>query len=89
MSADGTVALGDISPSPDGSYFAYAISRGGSDWNEIVVMDMKTGTMLSDSIQWVKFSGISWYKNGFYYSCYEAPAEGQALSGSNEFHKVK
>lgn len=89
MSADGTVALGDISPSPDGSYFAYAISRGGSDWNEIVVMDLKTGTMLSDSIQWVKFSGISWYKNGFYYSCYEAPAEGQALSGSNEFHKVK
>ena len=89
LSEDGTIALGGISPSPDGKYFAYAISRGGSDWNEIGIMDIESGQMLSDIIKWVKFSGISWYKDGFYYSCYDAPAQGQALSGSNEFHKVK
>ncbi|MBW7846755.1 MAG: S9 family peptidase [Bacteroidales bacterium] len=89
FSADGTVALADISPSPNGKYLAYTISRGGSDWNEIAVMNLETGQMLPDTIVWVKFSGISWYKNGFYYSCYDAPAKGQALSGSNEYHKVK
>lgn len=89
FSTDGTIALGSISPSPDGKYLAYAISRGGSDWNEIVVMDIKTREMLPDTIRWVKFSGISWYKQGFFYSCYDAPAEGQVLSGSNEYHKVK
>lgn len=88
LSKDGTIALGTISPSPDGRYLAYTISRGGSDWNEIVVMEIENRTMLADSIKWVKFSGISWHKNGFYYSAYDAPVEGQALSGSNEFHKV-
>ncbi|MBK9290104.1 MAG: S9 family peptidase [Bacteroidetes bacterium] len=89
FSADGTIALGTVSPSPGGRYFAYAISRGGSDWNEIVVMDLESRTMLADTIRWVKFSGISWLnEEGFFYSAYDAPAPGQALSGSNEFHKL-
>ena len=88
LSTDGTIALADVGISKDGKYLAYAISRGGSDWNEIVVMVIKSKTMLTDSIHWVKFSGISWYKNGFYYSAYDAPADGQALSGSNQFHKI-
>ncbi len=88
LSADGTIALGGTSVSPDAKYLGYSISRGGSDWNEICVMEIESRTMLKDSIHWVKFSGISWYKNGFYYSSYDAPAEGQALSGSNQFHKI-
>lgn len=89
FSTDGTIALSSISPSKDGKYFAYAISRDGSDWNEIVVMDIETRTMLADTIKWVKFSGISWYNDGFYYSCYDAPKEGMELSAANQFHKVK
>lgn len=88
FSEDGTISLGAISPSPDGKYLAYSISRGGSDWNEILVMDMETRELLPDNILWVKFSGISWQGNGFYYSAYDAPKEGQALSGANEYHKV-
>jgi prolyl oligopeptidase len=88
LSTDGTIALGGTSISPDAKYLGYSISRGGSDWNEICVMEIESRTMLKDSIHWVKFSGISWYKNGFYYSAYDAPAEGQALSGSNQYHKI-
>lgn len=88
FSEDGTIALGNVSASPDGKYLAYSISRGGSDWNEIVVMDIESREMLEDTILWVKFSGISWYEDGFFYSAYDAPKEGQALSGSNEFHKL-
>jgi prolyl oligopeptidase len=37
----------------------------------------------------VKVSGAAWYRNGFYYSRYDAPKTGEnQLSGKNEFHKV-
>jgi prolyl oligopeptidase len=88
FSEDGTIALSNMSLSNNGQYLAYGISRGGSDWTEIVVMQIEDRSMLSDTIKWVKFSGISWFENGFYYSSYDQPEAGEALSGANRFHKV-
>ena len=39
LSQDGTVALQNVNMSNDGKLTAYVISRSGSDWNEIYVMD--------------------------------------------------
>jgi len=88
LSEDGTVALAGTSLSNDGKYLAYKIARAGSDWNEIFVMDVATKEQLPDQIEWVKFSGISWLGDGFFYSAYDKPQEGMALSGKNQFHKV-
>lgn len=88
LSEDGTVALADIGISKDGKYFAYSVARGGSDWNEIYVMEIDGRKMLEDHIEWVKFSGISWKGDGFFYSSYDKPKEGDELSGQNRFHKV-
>lgn len=88
FSEDGTVALANLSISNDDRYFAYGISKAGSDWNEVKVIEIETGEELADHIQWIKFSGISWQGDGFYYSRYEEPKPGEALSGKNEFHKV-
>lgn len=88
LSADGTVSLSEISVSNDGKFLAYKISRSGSDWNEIYVMDIKKKKVLKDHIEWVKFSSIAWSGKGFYYSCYSAPVKGTELSGKNEYHKV-
>ena len=89
LSADGTVSLAHFVPSEDGKLLGYSISRGGSDWNEILVRDVATGKDTSDHLKWVKFSGISWAKDGsgFYYSRYDAPQEGAALTQKNEFQK--
>lgn len=87
LSDDGTVALSNFSVSKDGKYLAYSIARGGSDWNEIFVMEIDGRKMLDDHLDWIKFSGISWQGNGFYYSRYDEPS-GSELSGKNEFHKV-
>lgn len=87
MSDKGTVSIGSISVSPDGQYLGYTISEGGSDWNTIRIIKIPTGELLPDEIKWVKFSGISWNGEGFYYSCYDAP-KGSALSQKNEYHKV-
>lgn len=88
LSTDGTVALCDISFSDDGKYYAYVIARSGSDWNEIYVADRATHRLLDDHIMWAKFTGVEWLGDGFFYSAYDAPAEGSELSSKNEYHKV-
>ncbi|MEO5715392.1 MAG: prolyl oligopeptidase family serine peptidase [Luteolibacter sp.] len=90
LSQDGTVSLSSHQPSEDGKLLAYATSGGGSDWVEIRVRDIATGKDLSDHLKWVKFSGLSWAKDGsgFYYSRYDAPADGAALTQKNEFQKL-
>lgn len=88
LSDDGTVALASTSVSDNGKYLAYGISRGGSDWKEFYVRDIKSGQDLKDHIQWVKFSGVSWYKDGFFYSRFPEPEKGEKLSGMNLNNKI-
>lgn len=88
LSADGTVAAGLMEASDDNSLIAVNISESGSDWSRIVVYDIATRQPLSDELRWVKFSGASWYKDGFYYSRYPAPEKGKELSGNNLMHSV-
>lgn len=88
LSDDGTVALKNISFSNNRRYFAYVISRSGSDWEEIYVMDVKTGKLLPDHIVWAKFTGADWQGDGFYYSAYDAPEKGKETSAKNEVQKV-
>ncbi len=88
LSKDGTVSLTNFSISDDGKYAAYGVSRGGSDWREFYVRDIKTGKDLKDHIMWAKFSSIAWYKDGFFYTRYPKPEENKALSGVNTNSKV-
>jgi len=89
LSADGTIATGGYSVSPDGRYLAYSISDGGSDWREWKVRDVATGRDLPDLIKWSKFSGASWLPDGsgFFYSRYDEPA-GDELQSANFFQKL-
>ena len=88
LSDDGTVSLGDMSLSNDGKYLAYTIQRSGSDWVEIYVMDIATKELLNDHIEWAKFTGAEWYKDGFFYAAYDKPVEGKEFSNVNENHKI-
>ncbi len=89
FSADGTVSLGGIEFSKDGSMAAYQISEGGSDWRKVVVIDVETKEQIEDTLVDVKFSGLSWKENeGFYYSSYDKPKEGSELSAKTDQHKL-
>lgn len=88
LSEDGTVALAGISFSKDGKYLAYMLQASGSDWRTIHVMEVATKQKLEDEVAWVKFSGMAWAGNGFYYSRYDEPKEGDELKGANKFQKV-
>ncbi|MDP5045179.1 MAG: S9 family peptidase, partial [Leeuwenhoekiella sp.] len=88
FSEDGTVSLGGLSFSEDGSLAAYSISEGGSDWRKVLVMNAETKEITEDTLVDIKFSGISWKENdGFYYSSYDKP-EGSELSAKTDQHKV-
>ena len=89
LSEDGTVALTGVYQSPSGKYTAYTISRSGSDWTEIYVMETATKRLLPDHIVWAKFTGAAWLgDDGFYYSAYPTPEAGKEYSNANENHKV-
>jgi prolyl oligopeptidase len=88
LSDDGTVALSAFSVSHDAKYAGYGISRAGSDWQEFYVREIETGKDLGDHLRWIKFSGLSWYRNGFFYSRYPEPVEGDRLTAENENNRV-
>lgn len=88
MTADGTAAISLLGTSKDKKYMAYAINKAGSDWQEIYVIEIATKKLMSDKLEWVKFSGAAWKGDGFYYSRYNKPETGKELSDKNEFHKV-
>ena len=87
LSKDATTRLAQFTLSKDGKYAAYALSKGGSDWQDIFIMDVDTKQNLADKVEWVKVSGIAWQGNGFYYSRYPKP-DGSALAAKNENHQV-
>ena len=88
FSEDGTTALGGLSFSNDNKYTAYNISEGGSDWRTAYIMDTETKELLDDEVKWIKFSGMSWYMDGFYYQRFDEPKEGDELSAANQYGKV-
>jgi prolyl oligopeptidase len=92
LSTDGTVrlaqtALSNYRPGKP-LYWAYGLSKGGSDWSELYVMDVATRKTSADRIQWVKVSGVAWQGDGFYYSRYPAPSNEKSLASKNENHQV-
>lgn len=94
-SKDGATALAEWEPNEQGTKLLYAIQDGGTDWRTLKVRDVATGEDMADTVKWVKFSGLSWAKDGsgFYYSRFAEPKAGLAYQSLNKnqtvyFHKL-
>ena len=95
LSPDGSTALSNFTPSPDGRYHTLGLSEGGSDWVTLHVRDLRTGKNTAEILKWVKFSGASWTKDGqgFFYSRFPEPPKGKQLEAKLEhqtlyYHKL-
>ncbi|MDO7842378.1 prolyl oligopeptidase family serine peptidase [Sphingomonas immobilis] len=89
-SKDGATALAEWVPSEDGSKMLYSVQDGGTDWRTVKVLDVASGQILPDTVEWVKFSNFAWAKDGsgFYYSRFPVPADGQKFQALNENQKI-
>ena len=87
---DGATALAEWKPAPTGKYLLYAVQDGGTDWRTLHILDVDSGKLLDERIEWVKFSELAWdgKGEGFFYSRFAAPAEGQAFQSLNENQQV-
>ena len=72
LSKDGTIALGQVVPSPDGRWLGYSVQDGGTDWRTWALRDVATGTDAAEVLRYTKFTEVSWTRDGkgFYYSRY-------------------
>jgi prolyl oligopeptidase len=75
---DGTVAIADFVPDPQGRRVAYALSEAGSDWTRWRIRDVDSGRDLEEVLRDTKFTSVSWARDGsgFYYSRYPERADG-------------
>ena len=94
-SQDGTIALSSASPSDDAKLLAYTASEAGSDWKNLRILNVETGELLEDKLQWIRWGGVDWLPDGsgFYYARYPEPEEGEqyqalALDQMLYFHRI-
>jgi prolyl oligopeptidase len=87
---DGTIALSGLDVSDDARLLAYGLSTAGSDWQQWKVRDVETGKDRPDQLDWIKFSGAAWKKDGsgFFYSRYDKPGEKDKLRSQVYNHKL-
>ncbi len=81
---DGSTALSAAEPSPTGRHLAYALSEGGTDWQDVKIQEVRTGKDLAETLRWVRFSGLSWTKDGqgFFYSRYPEVSDADKLTAA-------
>jgi prolyl oligopeptidase len=84
LSPDGSTSVAQYAPSPDAKLLAYAVAEGGADWETVRVRSVASGTDLSDSIEWVRFSDLAWTHDsqGFFYSRYQEPPANKVLEAA-------
>lgn len=89
-SDDGATALAEWKPSPDGTLLVYGVQDGGSDWRTLKVINVEDGSLLSDEVNWVKYSGLAWLPGnvGFLYSRFPAPEKGEEFQSLTTNHTV-
>lgn len=91
MSDDGAVAVTAWSLSPDGRLFAYTAAEAGSDQQVARVVDTRTFEHLDDELHELRFTGIAWLDDGFFYSRFpgmEPRTTGLFLDMSVYFHRI-
>jgi prolyl oligopeptidase len=92
---DGTAALGGTHVSDDGRLLAYTRKEAGSDWSTVEFLEIGTGRVLPDRLEWVRHGNMVFNAagDGLYYTRYPEPSEGEkyqalSLNPAIYFHRL-
>ncbi len=88
ISSKDNIGIKGYSVSMDSKFLAFQFSRNGSDWGEIMVINIKTGIYKNDHLKHVKYSNISWKGDGFYYSRFPEQGIEKTTGQQVYFHTI-
>ncbi len=90
LSPDGSVAMAQWAPSPDGKWLAYTSAAGGSDVKDIHLRNLGSGKDAAEAVLHVKFTGMAWTRDskGFFYSRYKGTETAADFAKASEHHQV-
>lgn len=95
MAPDGTLALGDVVPSPDGKLVAYLEKPDNADESNLKVLEVETGALReADTISGLRYTSPSWSVDGsgFYYTWIpddpEIPTNERMGFGEIRYHRL-
>ncbi|MFI5141322.1 MAG: hypothetical protein ACHQII_03100, partial [Bacteroidia bacterium] len=75
------INISGISLSTDEKTLALVLSKSGNDWQTIRFLDMQTKKLLDDTISFVKYSGVYWYREGVFYVRYNVKDTKESFQG--------
>src|SRR6185312_5656347 len=75
------ISINNISLSANNKTLALVLSKNGSDWQTIRFLNMKKQKLLDDTINFVKYSSVYWYKQGVFYIKYNVKNEKESFVG--------
>lgn len=78
----------DYSLSIDHKFLAISISKSGSEWKEIRILNIETKRLLKDHLRWIKLSNVIWNNSGLYYSRFNAPPLGEEKIALNQYSQI-
>ena len=80
-----------FSPSPDGKYISYGLSKNGFESTDIKIIRVSDGVVLKDSIPQVRYPNVVWAEDNqsFYYSLNDAAeSKGRQTCGKVYLHRL-
>ncbi len=83
-----TTSIVDIQLSLNQEFLALILSRAGSEWKEIRIINLESKKLLKDRLRWIKLSNVSWNNHGFYYSRFETPPLGEENIALNQNSQI-
>lgn len=78
----------DFNLSVDQKFLSISISKAGTEWKEIRVINLETKKLLKDHLKWIKLSNVTWANSGFYYSRFETPPAGEENIALNQNSQI-
>ncbi len=88
ISKDGAARIALGAPSLDSKYIVVFSRRSGSELGELRVWEISSRQECPDRLQGVKFAGVAWDKDGFFYSHCLASEKSGKLSTRNGHQKL-
>ena len=94
LSEDGSISIGEVFPSPDGTKLAYTLKRNNADTSTLYVMDTATLQNTGDVIEGARYAEPAWLPDGsgFYYTYFPTdtsiPVDKRPGETDVRFHKL-